>query len=103
MLQALANVLSTAIRLSPAGSSIETGVVEVDGQAEIRITATGAQVTQDELNTLFDRYQQSGTGMHLELPISKEIVRLHGGTMEATRLEPQGLTFTVHLPSKGST
>ena len=27
---------------------------------------------------------------------------LHGGTMEATRLEPQGLTFTVHLPSKGS-
>jgi len=100
LLQALSNVLSTAVRLSPVGSSIETGVGQNNGESEIRITAASAEITEDQLDLLFDRYQQSGCGLQLDLPISREILRLHGGSIVATAQKPQGLTFSLLLPAK---
>ncbi len=99
IVQALANVFSTTIRLAPTGSSVETAVVQHDGEAEISVTCPGASISEDQLAALFDRYQQSESGLRLELPISREIIKLHGGTIAATALSPTGITFKLRLPS----
>jgi signal transduction histidine kinase len=97
--QALANVLSTAVRLSAPGSCVSTSVGTHDGEAEITVRTTGARLPQGELDWLFDRYRPSESGLRLELPISKEIVRLHGGEIGACADLPDGLRFWLRLPS----
>ena len=99
IVQALANVLSTAIRLSPSGSRVETSVSQNNGQAAISVSSAGASISGDRLNLLFDRYQQGEARLHLELPISKEIIRLHGGTIGVTVQQPSGVTISLCLPS----
>ncbi|HEY9871549.1 MAG TPA: HAMP domain-containing sensor histidine kinase [Candidatus Obscuribacterales bacterium] len=97
--QALANLLSTALRLSPAGSSVETRASRLDGHAEITIASSASTISQATLESLFDRYRLSDSELRLELPVSKEIVRLHGGMIDAA-VEPElGLQFSVRLPS----
>lgn len=97
--QAVANVLSTAVRLSAPGSRVRASVGQHDGQAEIRVTTAGVCMSQERLESLFDRYRLSESALRLELPISKEIIRLHGGTIGACAEVQGGLTFWLRLPT----
>ncbi len=100
IVRAVANVLSTAVRLSPSGLYVETTVGQHDGETEIRVISSGASISEEQLGSLFDRYQQSEADLRLELPLSKEIVRLHGGSIGAISEQQQGLTFWLRLPDK---
>jgi len=67
---------------------------------------TGIGVAPDFLPYIFDRFRQApsgearrGRGLGLGLAIARELVRLHGGTIDAASPgENQGATFTVRLP-----
>ena len=67
---------------------------------------TGIGIAAEELSKLFQRFTQLETatikqfqGTGLGLALTKQLVELHGGTIEAASLgEGQGSTFTVHLP-----
>ena len=101
IVQAVANLLSSAVTLSPEGSSVDASAIEHNGAVEIRVTSTGASTASDLLNAQFDRYQRREHGLRLELPISKELIKLHGGTVGAIS-EKGACTFWCSLPSPGS-
>jgi signal transduction histidine kinase len=98
MTQALANVLSTSIRLSPAGSSVGVYVAGLNDEVTITVTCYSPEIPQDRLDLLFDRYRQGDAELTLELPVSNEIIRLLGGTIEARAQQERGCVFLVRLP-----
>src|SRR4029453_3077963 len=99
IVQALANLLSSAVKLSPGGSCVDASAVQRNGNVEIRVTSSSANTSSDLLTTQFDRYQKREHGLKLELPVSKEIVKLHGGTIGVTPEQP-GCTLWFCVPSK---
>lgn len=98
IVQALVNLLSSAVKLSQGGSRIDASAVQRNGSVEIRVTSSNAKTCSDSLSTQFDRYQKRELGLRLELPLSKEIVRLHGGTIGVTA-EQLGCTLWFCVPS----
>ncbi|MFN0162108.1 MAG: ATP-binding protein [Burkholderiales bacterium] len=107
ILQVLRNLVSNAIKFSPAGSCIRlVASMGSDGLVELHCVDQGVGIPEGELETVFDKFVQSsktktgagGTG--LGLAICREIVRAHGGTIAAAnRQAPHiGAIFTLRLP-----
>ena len=106
--QVLINLLTNAIKFTPASGSItlELSVINPDSAAyaEIRVTDTGSGIAAVFLPHVFDRFRQaegshSAKGLGLGLAIACHIVELHNGTIHADSAgEGQGATFTVRLP-----
>ena len=104
--QVLGNLLSNAIKFTPAGGRIEMTLEAVQGQAQITVTDTGQGISADLLPHIFDRFRQGDSssskakaGLGLGLSIVRQLVELHGGTVQAESLgEGQGSTFTIRLP-----
>jgi two-component system sensor kinase FixL len=70
------------------------------GDAEIAVCDTGAGVDKSIANRMFDPFcSTKPTGTGLGLPISRSIVRAHGGALEYTPNIPRGACFTVSLPA----
>jgi len=105
------NVLKNAVKFTPAGGEIKitTAVIPSAGKLRIDIADTGVGMTGTELAKVFDSFFQgdhSGrTGSHrfgglgLGLSISRTLVELHAGTIEASSAgREQGATFTIHFP-----
>jgi CheY-like chemotaxis protein len=78
----------------------------VDPHIRITVSDTGKGISPDFLPYVFDRFHQSDTssvrrhgGLGLGLALTKYLVELHGGTIEAESAgEGQGATFKVTLP-----
>jgi PAS domain S-box-containing protein len=106
MQQIVGNLLSNAVKFTPEGGRV-TIVLETSGHhARIRVTDTGAGLKPDFLPFIFERFRQADTtstrgnkGLGLGLAISRHLVELHGGMIEATSPgEGLGSTFTVTVP-----
>jgi two-component system sensor histidine kinase BaeS len=90
--QVLDNLLANAIRHTPAGGEV---VVEVSGplgsgqgdgpMVRCRVTDAGPGFRDDQLAHVFDRFERAGDsgGSGLGLSIARDLVRAHGGTIEA--------------------
>lgn len=104
--QVVCNVLSNAIKFTPAGGRVEVTLESVLNDAEIRVRDTGKGIAADFLPFVFDRFRQADSssskasgGLGLGLAIARHIVELHGGTIEVESAgEGQGSTATVKLP-----
>ncbi|MBH8577934.1 PAS domain S-box protein [Nostocaceae cyanobacterium CENA369] len=104
--QVIWNLLSNAVKFTPTGGQVEIRVAEVDGQAQITVSDTGRGITPEFLPYVFDYFRQAdGTttrkfgGLGLGLAIVRQVVELHGGTVQAESLgEGLGAIFTVKLP-----
>ncbi|MEG3849589.1 chemotaxis protein CheB [Microcoleus sp. herbarium19] len=104
--QALWNILSNAIKFTPAGGRVDIALFCIDGMAQIQIRDTGKGIHPDFLPYVFDRFRQADSsysrkdsGLGLGLSIVRHLVELHGGTVDAESSgEGQGATFTVRLP-----
>jgi signal transduction histidine kinase len=99
IVQALANLLLSAITLTPGGSSVELTVHQQEDGLEMRVKSREASVSSDVLNKQFERYQPREAGLGLELPVSKAIIHLHHGKIGATSEQPQGCTLWLRLPA----
>ncbi len=105
--QVVWNLLSNALKFTPAGGRIDIDVQAIDRWAEIVVRDTGTGIAPDFLPFVFDRFRQedhsaAGTrnGIGLGLAIVRQIVELHGGTITATSAgHGCGATFTVRLPA----
>ncbi len=105
--RALSNLISNAIRHTPAGGSIAlTWEASPTGRgALVRVTDTGEGIPAKELPMLFSplhrtdssRSRRSG-GAGLGLAITARIVALHGGRITCESVLGQGSSFTIHLP-----
>lgn len=104
--QVVWNLLSNAVKFTPTKGHVEIQVAEVDCQAQITVSDTGKGITPEFLPYVFDYFRQAdGTttrkfgGLGLGLAIVRQVVELHGGTVQAESLgEGFGATFTVRLP-----
>jgi signal transduction histidine kinase/ActR/RegA family two-component response regulator len=104
--QVVWNLLSNAVKFTPQGGTVEVGLARQGSYAEIRVRDTGAGISADFLQHVFDRFRQADSsstrahgGLGLGLAIVRHLVELHGGTVEAESAgEGKGATFTVRLP-----
>ncbi|HKS88392.1 MAG TPA: ATP-binding protein [Stellaceae bacterium] len=98
------NLLSNAFKFT-FGGEIAVRLRAADGQAELSVADTGVGIPAPELPRLFERFhriegQKSRTyeGSGIGLALVQELVRLHGGTIDAASEPGRGTTFTVRLP-----
>lgn len=70
--------------------------------AHIRVTDNGTGIAENDLPEVFQLFASSkGTrGTGLGLPVSRKIVREHGGDIQVASTLGQGATFTIELPQK---
>jgi PAS domain S-box-containing protein len=104
--QVLSNLLSNAAKYSERGSSIRLTIQREDDQAVIYVKDTGVGIPAAMLPRVFDLFWQvdrslekSQGGLGVGLAIVKQLVELHGGTVEARSEGPgSGSEFIVRLP-----
>ena len=103
MQRVVANLLANAIKYSPAGGDVVVSV-DVDGDsAVLTVRDEGMGIPATDLPHIFERFHRgsnveriSGTG--IGLAGAKDIVELHGGTIEVTSVEGRGTMVAVRLP-----
>jgi heavy metal sensor kinase len=101
----LANLLSNALRHTPAGGSIEVGLSADDHFAELSVADTGCGIPAADQPRVFERFfrvdrarSRALGGNGLGLAICKSVVEAHGGTIAFNSRSERGTTFTVRLP-----
>jgi PAS domain S-box-containing protein len=104
--QVIWNLLSNAVKYTPRGGKVQVGLLRVNSHVEVVVIDTGAGIPPDFLPHVFERFRQADGGISRErgglglgLSIAKDLVELHGGTIEAASAgESSGATFRVKLP-----
>ncbi|MCX6030439.1 MAG: ATP-binding protein [Chloroflexi bacterium] len=106
MVQVLENLVSNALRHTPAGGQITLSAHAEAGAMLMTVQDTGEGIPPDVLPHIFDRFYrgdvsrgEQGGESGLGLAIAKSIVEAHGGVITAASVLGQGTTFTVTLPS----
>ena len=101
------NLLDNAVRYARSEVTVDIAV-NGNGTAELVIRDDGPGIPEDERERVFDRFYRThesrsrdtgGTG--LGLPIVRDVIRAHGGTVSLADNHP-GLRATVILPVAGS-
>jgi len=104
--QVLFNLLSNALRYTPAGGQITVSTRAAAGEVLLSVQDSGEGLDPEELAAVFDRLyrvdrsrsRETG-GSGLGLAIVKAIVEAHGGRVAAQSAgKGQGCTFVVTLP-----
>ncbi len=106
LMQVCANLLENAVRHTPEGGLVVCRVglaPDAPGMAEWVVQDTGPGIPPEELERVFDRFYQGDKARRrgssgLGLAIVQEIVRAHGGRVEARSTPGHGATFRVLLP-----
>ncbi|MFJ7982680.1 ATP-binding protein [Lysinibacillus xylanilyticus] len=109
VIQIVFNLLHNAVKYTNEGEVKISGHVK-NGMAEIVISDTGIGIDEETIQRIFEPYEQ-GTlskamiegGFGLGLSISKRLVELHGGTLQANSAVGKGSEFTFTLPISDST
>jgi two-component system OmpR family sensor kinase len=105
LFQAFSNIISNAVKYSPAGGAIDVDAGIVSGEIVVAIADRGIGIPPADLDRLFERYHRGsnvsgivGTGVGLYLV--KMAVDMHGGRVEVESKEGEGSRFIVRLPIK---
>lgn len=104
--QVMWNLLSNAVKFTPNKGQITVRLIQLDSSAQVQIVDTGKGITREFLPHVFSHFQQEDGsttrkfgGLGLGLAIVRQIVELHGGTVNANSSgQEQGATFTLQLP-----
>lgn len=106
-IQIMVNVIQNAIQFTEDGT-VKINLQEADQDIVVTVEDNGIGMTEEEQKNIWDRYYkvdpsrkntkigESGLG----LSIVKELVRLHGGTIDVTSQKNEGTTFTIRIPKK---
>jgi len=103
--QCLYNLVSNAIKFTPAGRQVVIRATDGDDNIEIAVEDTGIGIALNDMARLFNAFEQvdgsvtrqyEGTG--LGLVIVESLVNLHGGTLDLISELGEGSTFTMLLP-----
>ncbi|MCE3284293.1 MAG: tmoS, partial [Steroidobacteraceae bacterium] len=109
-LQVVSNLLNNASKFTPAGGRIVlSSFVEGEGDAAqlvLCVADTGIGIRPDMLQRVFEMFMQaepalprSNSGLGIGLALARQLMEMHGGTLEAHSEGPgRGSTFTLRLP-----
>ncbi len=99
------NLISNAVRYTPAGGSVRVGLQPAGGEVEVRVEDTGIGIAPEHLEHLFKdffrapnakAFSDNGTG--LGLSIVKQTAQMHGGSVRVESELGRGTRFIVRLP-----
>lgn len=104
--QVLWNLTSNAVKFSNRGGNVQIRLDRFNAHVEIVVTDTGIGISPEFMPHIFERFRQADTaltrergGLGLGLAIARELVEMHGGTIDASSAGPgQGASFLVTLP-----
>ena len=105
ILQAVRNLVGNAVKFTPEGGQVTVSARGGDGALEVSVADTGPGIPEEDLTTIFEKYQQAtstgsyrfkGTGLGLALV--KHIVTSHGGRVWAENELSKGSRFIFTLP-----
>lgn len=104
--QVIHNLISNAVKYSPAGSSIHISCSSSNDVASLRVKDHGMGIKPDDLPKIFDRYYRvegnhmfSISGFGIGLYICSEIIHRHHGKIWAESEFGKGSTFGFSLPN----
>jgi signal transduction histidine kinase len=109
LLRVLTNLLSNALKYSPAGSTVLLSSRVVHEGIEFSVQDAGPGIPPDHVDRLFrpfsrlgahERQMTGGTG--LGLAISRAIVEQHKGRIWVERVQPSGCRFAFVVPAGAS-
>lgn len=98
-----ANLVDNAVKFTNENGQITVQAVCIDNQVKTSITNSGAELSNSELEKIFQRFWQTETGRRygigtgMGLFVSKQIIESLGGTIECTKTEHACTSFTVTL------
>ena len=103
--QALQNLIQNAVKYSPDGGAVEVRISRRNGHALVAVTDRGIGIPSEALPQLFTRFYRAPnvdpqhiSGLGVGLYVVREIVELHGGSVEVESHVGVGSTFTLVLP-----
>ncbi len=101
--QILLNLMSNAVKFTPAGGRITVECGVLGGSASITVRDTGIGIPADKVEAVFEPFVQVGKhlnreGTGLGLSISRELARAMQGDLVATSTVGKGSAFTVTVP-----
>lgn len=102
--QVLTNLVSNAIKYSPAGGNVTIGCTEIEGKVLVYVTDQGVGISESDQKKLFERFYRveneevaNIAGFGIGLYIVAEIVRLHNSEMVVESEKGIGTTFKFYL------
>jgi signal transduction histidine kinase len=105
MRQVLLNLLTNAVKFTPAGGSVEVSASVDASELHIAVRDTGIGIAPEDIIPALEPFTQVGEGKMrwqegtgLGLPISKTLVVLHGGRFDIASALDLGTTVTISLP-----
>jgi two-component system CheB/CheR fusion protein len=100
--QVFANLINNAVKYTPEGGQIWIKCTTEGNEAVVNVEDNGIGIRRDLLPRIFDLFTQAGSpqgGLGVGLAIVKNLVRLHGGTVQVrSEGEGKGSEFCVRLP-----
>ncbi|MEU0969152.1 HAMP domain-containing sensor histidine kinase [Streptomyces sp. NPDC005917] len=106
MRQALGNLVSNAIRHTPADGTVTLAARPDGDHVVLTVTDSGKGIAPDDLARVFERFWRAEKsrsrrtgGSGLGLPIVRHLVAAHDGTVEAASEPGRGAEFTLRLPA----
>ena len=105
--QIISNLLTNAVKYTPAGGAISISVRNEAGDAVLRVADNGIGMRRELLTRVFEPFVQgepgldrSAGGLGLGLTLVRQLAALHGGSARADSEGPgRGSTFSVRLPA----
>ena len=108
--RAILNLVSNALRHTPAGGAITLRIAQADAGTTLAVSNTGAPIAEQHLPHVFERFyradtnrSRAGGGAGLGLAIVMAIMKLHGGDAQAENAGPGEVTFRLTFPPRACT
>lgn len=106
LVQILVNLITNAVKFSPANSDIIVSALSTEEFVEISVADQGRGIPPQLISSIFERFKQvresdskTEGGSGLGLAICKALVELHGGNISVTSEEGKGSVFSFRIPN----
>lgn len=106
VLQIFLNLLSNAAKFTPAGRHVRVGCAAAAGMATFIVSDEGIGIAEEDIPKVLSHYGQANgwiarrnQGHGLGLPIAKQLIELHEGSLAISSARNKGTKITVSLPS----
>lgn len=103
--QAVANLLSNAVRYTPENGMVTVELTRENGYAKISVRDTGVGISDEDMKKVFSRFwradvarQSVDGGLGIGLALVKEVVDQHFGDVSVSSTLGEGSTFVMRIP-----
>ena len=103
------NLVSNALKFTPDGGNVTLSAQERENKIYIKIEDTGIGIPEDTLPNLFRLDKKTSTtgtaeesGSGLGLPLCKDMIEKHNGTIQVSSTEGKGSSFELTFPEGGT-